>query len=113
MPGFIKSKSDEATWKKAKHAAKAAGADNKYAFANWWFHQRKESTEEETTELAANRIIEQALTETTLTGMMAAPTMGVFRPVNDEDDDDNESIPKLAFDRMLKVVVKKPSGILG
>ena len=40
MPGFVKGKSGEKLWSKAKRAAAHAGADNKYAFANWWFHHR-------------------------------------------------------------------------
>lgn len=38
MPGFVKTKADEKKWQKAKRAARHAGADNTYAFSNWWFH---------------------------------------------------------------------------
>ena len=42
MPGFVKGKSGEKLWSKAKRAAGHADADNKYAFANWWFHKQRE-----------------------------------------------------------------------
>lgn len=35
-PGFV---TDEGLWDKAKDAAEQAGADDVYAFANWWYHE--------------------------------------------------------------------------
>lgn len=35
-PSFV---DDEALWEKAKHAAEESGADDIYAFANWWYHE--------------------------------------------------------------------------
>lgn len=40
-PGFVHGAADEELWDKAKRAAKHAGADNQYAFANWFFHKQK------------------------------------------------------------------------
>jgi len=37
-PNFV---DDEALWNKAKRAASSAGADDTYAFANWWYHEHE------------------------------------------------------------------------
>lgn len=38
---IVKTKGDEKLWKKGKEIAKKAGADNKYAFANWFMQKQK------------------------------------------------------------------------
>lgn len=39
MPGFVKSKMDEAKWSKAKKAAGKDSGETKWALANYIFHK--------------------------------------------------------------------------
>lgn len=60
MPGFIKSRSDEKKWSKAKKIAGKKDGETKWALANWLYHKKLKETNKETKEnlKESNELIE-------------------------------------------------------